>query len=624
MSFQPFVPRAASFQPQPPADPYAASNNTDLRVTSSPSQRIPLYKPVRPFVPASQSNPASSSFRYYAPGTNATPPIQDPNPSSSQPLATSATSNPPINSNPSPNSTINLGQISAGSKPFVLQSALGTPTQPTVDNLTTKVGGLLIKEFKPSGFQPLPVDPLMTAYPQDPAYEEYYESDRPDLAQASPEPRIPLNYHLYNSPLPHLANLPANVKTSHQLFISDELRENLLRKNEAIVSPLGVTDSPAIPMEVHVFHSISKLEERDKMSTVFKQPTSIYKGISSVDGLPYVLRRIEGFRAVQANVAAVIEPFRKIFHSNIVTLRDSFTTKQFGDNSLVFVYDYHPLSQTMMEKQFSQGNSPAFPEKVIWSFISQISSALHCLHSSGLACRVIDLTKILHVSKNRLRINCLGMMEILGFDNTKDVLTFQHEDLWAFGHFVVALACNSLNAIQNLPKAIDYISRHFSPELKNVVIFLLSKPIGIKSIDDIIPLMGSKIFVEIDSTQHVQDYLEGELSKELENGRLVRLLCKLGFINERPEFDLDPSWSETGDRYLLKLFRDYVFHQVDENGDPILNLAHVLSCLNKLDAGHPEKIMLMSRDELSCIIVSYKDLKRCIEETFAELMRRKR
>ena len=45
---------------------------------------------------------------------------------------------------------------------------------------------------------------------------------------------------------------------------------------------------------------------------------------------------------------------------------------------------------------------------------------------------------------------------------------------------------------------------------------------------------------------------------------------------------MDPSWSETGDRYLLKLFRDYVFHQVDENNDPVLNLAHVVSCLNKV------------------------------------------
>ena len=32
------------------------------------------------------------------------------------------------------------------------------------------------------------------------------------------------------------------------------------------------------------------------------------------------------------------------------------------------------------------------------------------------------------------------------------------------------------------------------------------------------------------------DILESEMTRELENGRLVRLLCKFGFINERPEY----------------------------------------------------------------------------------------
>ena len=97
------------------------------------------------------------------------------------------------------------------------------------------------------------------------------------------------------------------------------------------------------------------------------------------------------------------------------------------------------------------------------------------------------------------------------------------------------------------------------------------------------------------------DNLEGQLMSELENARLVRLLAKFGFINERPEcvsmlpsiifllrlpkpgrFARDSRWSETGDRYIIKLFRDYVFHQVDERGRPIVSLSHVLSCLNKV------------------------------------------
>jgi len=83
-----------------------------------------------------------------------------------------------------------------------------------------------------------------------------------------------------------------------------------------------------------------------------------------------------------------------------------------------------------------------------------------------------------------------------------------------------------------------------------------------------------------------------------------------------PRFGRSHRWSETGDRYIIKLFRDYVFHQVDENLDPVVNLTHVLTCLNKLDAGSEERMMLVARDEQSCLVVSYKDVKACIESAY--------
>jgi hypothetical protein len=46
----------------------------------------------------------------------------------------------------------------------------------------------------------------------------------------------------------------------------------------------------------------------------------------------------------------------------------------------------------------------------------------------------------------------------------------------------------------------------------------------------------------------------------------------------------------SGDRYLLKLFRDFVLHQVRDDGTPMLDWGHVVECLNKLDAGAPEKV----------------------------------
>lgn len=45
---------------------------------------------------------------------------------------------------------------------------------------------------------------------------------------------------------------------------------------------------------------------------------------------------------------------------------------------------------------------------------------------------------------------------------------------------------------------------------------------------------------------------------------------------------MDPSWAENGDRYLIKLFRDHLFHQVTENGEPWIDMSHIVTSLNKV------------------------------------------
>jgi len=82
---------------------------------------------------------------------------------------------------------------------------------------------------------------------------------------------------------------------------------------------------------------------------------------------------------------------------------------------------------------------------------------------------------------------------------------------------------------------------------------------------------------------------------------------------------MDPSWSETGDRFMLKLLHGHIFHMVTEDGRPWLDLAHVCQALNKLDAGSPEKVMLMSEDEQNVIVTSYAELEHCFDTSFAEL-----
>ena len=113
--------------------------------------------------------------------------------------------------------------------------------------------------------------------------------------------------------------------------------------------------------------------------------------------------------------------------------------------------------------------------------------------------------------------------------------------------------------------------------------------------------------------------MHNNLRNEYENGRLLRLLLKLGYVNERPEYSRAPQWSETGDRYVLKLFRDYVFHQNQADGAPVLEVGHVISALNKLDAGDMEKIMLCSRDNKDVLVVSFNDVRKCLEMSIMEL-----
>lgn len=51
-------------------------------------------------------------------------------------------------------------------------------------------------------------------------------------------------------------------------------------------------------------------------------------------------------------------------------------------------------------------------------------------------------------------------------------------------------------------------------------------------------------FVGLDAKHLYCDALAGQLGKEIENGRLLRLLIKLSTITERA--DTDVQWAETG------------------------------------------------------------------------------
>uniref|UniRef100_A0A3Q3KI33 PAN2-PAN3 deadenylation complex subunit PAN3 n=1 Tax=Mastacembelus armatus TaxID=205130 RepID=A0A3Q3KI33_9TELE len=431
-------------------------------------------------------------------------------------------------------------------------------------------------------------------------------------------------YHIYPPIAPHVAYMQPKANAP-SFFMADELRQELINRHLITMAQIDHSENPDVPSEVDSYHSLFPLEplpppNRMQKTSNFSYITSCYKAVNSKDDLPYCLRRIHGFRLVNTKCMMLVDMWKKIQHSNSVTLREVFTTKAFGDHC-----DISPCAG-QHEPPPPRQHAGLLPESLIWAYIVQLSSALRTIHTAGLACRVMDPSKILITGKTRLRLNCVGVFDVLTFDNSQTnhlalMPQYQQADLVSLGKVVLALACNSLAGIQreNLQKAMELVSINYSSDLKNLILYLLTDQSRLRSVNDIMPMIGARFYTQLDASQMRNDVIEEDLAKEVQNGRLFRLLAKLGTINERPEFQKDPTWSETGDRYLLKLFRDHLFHQVTEAGTPWIDLSHIVSCLNKLDAGVPEKISLVSRDEKSVLVVTYSDLKRCFDSTFQEL-----
>ncbi|KAJ3098041.1 PAB-dependent poly(A)-specific ribonuclease subunit 3, partial [Physocladia obscura] len=147
--------------------------------------------------------------------------------------------------------------------------------------------------------------------PSDP-YSFPESQPRQDLAV----PLQPLQYHLYAPPLPYVSNMAPHQKGVHFFFMDDKLRETLQRQSEAtyqILDPnclchfhsarvnriyfpslCAAPEAQMLPSEIHGYHSLFPLDPKpEKLSKVFGFSTSVYKAVSSIDGKPYVLRRIE-------------------------------------------------------------------------------------------------------------------------------------------------------------------------------------------------------------------------------------------------------------------------------------------------------------------------------------------
>eukprot|EP00048_Salpingoeca_helianthica_P022232 m.17145 g.17145 ORF g.17145 m.17145 type:complete len:527 (+) comp7052_c0_seq1:1235-2815(+) len=435
--------------------------------------------------------------------------------------------------------------------------------------------------------------------------------------QASSAPFVP-GAQAASARTPHhsFAAVHGRLRGAASYFAGEELTQELLARTEDI-ERIPEPSEASVP-DVDDYHSLLPLDfPAQPSSQVFPYACHVYKAFHTKSGAAVTLRRVANERITDKMAMTCVDQWRKISHPNIISVREVFTTRHFKDSSVVFVSDFYPCAESLASS-FLQGNP--ITEPLLWSFVIQLTAALRAIHAAGLACRVLDPSKVLVQGTNRILLGGVSVLDVMQYNapQVPAVSALQQMDLEALGRLVVGLACGAPFSQTQLQQSLFFVHKNYSEDVSNLVRYLLAPLLasGPKNLSDLMPIIGARFYTEAETRLRHIDTLESDLRKELHNGRLFRLVYKLMLVGE------SAGQGATGDHYLLTLFRDYVFHVTNEADQSVSDLAHTVQCLNKLECASPEKVMLVSSDEKNVIIVSYADLHRCLELAYSQLAHR--
>jgi PAB-dependent poly(A)-specific ribonuclease subunit 3 len=301
-------------------------------------------------------------------------------------------------------------------------------------------------------------------------------------------------------------------------------------------------------------------------SSFFGYPCITFQVSSREDGYLYCLRRFDNVRSVSAKIAlSVTEQWTNCIpvqeHPGIVPFYQCFLSQR----AVFFVHHYIPRSQSLKDL-LTSCNGTALPENTIWSCIVQIVSAMRTIHRNLLAVRTLRLQYVLattDVSSTRLRIRLggVGIVDALEFESRKQVADLQCDDIRDLGRLILSISSGtditSMTDNITFTRCDNFVAQHYSRELHNLAMTLIRSRPRPPSINEVSQAIAQYCFDEQDAVYRSHDRIERSLCAEYESGRAVRLLLKLGYINERPEMGLNRRWSQSGDCYVLSLFRDY-------------------------------------------------------------------
>ena len=240
------------------------------------------------------------------------------------------------------------------------------------------------------------------------------------------------------------------------------------------------------------------------------------------------------------------------------------------------MHHYHVGAATLRERFFEKdardpggGRGVPLPESLIWSCLIQLVSAIMAIHGSNLAARTLQLNHILCTQegtsngmssiggpygfpKIRLRINCIGIVDILEFEARKPLEELQREDMRALGCILLSMttgteitvndACKN-NSLQQqmmiLGQYLAFVHQNYSRELHSLIESLLNPNMAPPTIQTVASSVAARALEEMDGAHICIDRMHSTLSGIYESGRALKLMLKLAFVNERPEFGFD-------------------------------------------------------------------------------------
>jgi PAB-dependent poly(A)-specific ribonuclease subunit 3 len=82
-----------------------------------------------------------------------------------------------------------------------------------------------------------------------------------------------------------------------------------------------------------------------------------------------------------------------------------------------------------------------------------------------------------------------------------DLAQLQQEDLTSFGRLLLALCCGNASAAASPQRALESIGRHYSPDVRAMVGWLVGKPGPHRSAAQMFDMLGSRLLTEMDEMQ---------------------------------------------------------------------------------------------------------------------------